>query len=143
MRGVDSIGKIKPYMFFFLFEKSRKGGQALLSRFGLFLPFLRGGLEMWSGHFNFRSFFVFCFLVFLFFGFLVFCPFSKDRRVLLLRRLLPQVPLTYLGLLLREYIRREMFDSNKLSSRLRWEIVLFLYTRYLTGGRSGGVSVFT
>lgn len=34
-------------------------------------------------------------------------------------------------LLLREYRRREMFDGDKLSSRLRWEMVPFSCTRYI------------
>lgn len=73
---------------------------------------------MWSGHFNFFFF--------------VFFLFSKDWRVLLWRlgtslgTYLPEVVL-----LLREYMRREMFDGDKLSSRLRWEMVPFSCTRYI------------
>lgn len=80
---------------------------------------------MWSGHFNFLFYlFLFCS-----FCFLSCFSFSTDRRVLLLRTLLPQV-LTYMYLLLREYRRREMFDSDELSSRLRWEMVPSC-TRYI------------
>lgn len=38
--------------------------------------------------------------------------------------------LTYMYLLLREY-GRGMFDSDRLSSRLRWEMVPFSCTRYI------------
>lgn len=64
MRGVDSIGKIKPYMFSF-FCKIRKRRAGFIISFGSLLTFW-GGLEIWSGHFNFRSFFVFFFFVFFF-----------------------------------------------------------------------------
>lgn len=49
MRGVDSIGKIKPYMFSFFFFEKKKRGQASSSRLGLFLPFggdLRCGADI-------------------------------------------------------------------------------------------------
>lgn len=122
MRGVDSIGKIKPYMF----SLKKEGRLHYLVWVSSYL-LGRGGLEMWSGHFNFffRSFFSF------FFG-------TKNRHYLTLRYLTSEFliygdyrVLAYLSLLLREYERREMFDSNKLSSRLRWEMVPFSCTRYI------------
>lgn len=68
---MDSIGKIKPYMFSFFFFEKKKRGQASLSRLGLFLPtfFLEvgRGLEIWSGHFNFLIF-LFFFVLFFIFG---------------------------------------------------------------------------
>lgn len=60
---MDSIGKIKPYMFSFL-----KRGQASSSR--LVSLYFWGGLEMWSGHFDFLIFVVlFVFICVLFFFF--------------------------------------------------------------------------
>lgn len=89
-----------------LFEKKRRAG-FIISFWSLL--YLFWGLEMWSGHFNFLIF-VILFVFFCFLFCFLFC-FSKYWRILLLRRLPPQVPLTYLGLLLREY-GRGLFDSD-------------------------------
>lgn len=65
---MDSIGKIKPSHVLF-FEKKREGRLHYLVLVSFYLPFFRvgrGGLEMWSGHFNFRSFFYFIFFMFFF-----------------------------------------------------------------------------
>jgi len=116
-------------MFSFFFEKSRKGGQASSSRLGLFLPtFLGWGGDLRCGAdillfliFYFRS----CFCIFGFFFFFNRWASSSSTESTTLGTDLPEVVL-----LLREYVRREIFHGDKLSSRLRWEMVPFSCKRY-------------
>lgn len=123
---MDSIGKIKPYMFSFFFFEKKKRGQASLSRLGLFLPFLEGDLRCGADILIFVLFLFFCFSVLFFFFLKRWANSSVETRYFL--RYLHV--LTYLDLLLSEY-GREMFDSDKLSSRLRWEMVPFSCKRYI------------
>lgn len=97
-----ALAKLNPICSpFFFFEKKKRAGFIILFGSLLYLPFWGGDLR--CGADILISFFFYLFLFFSYF-------FSKDGRVLLLWRLLPQV-LTYLDLLLREY-GRGLFDSD-------------------------------